>query len=158
MPRNSGGFGQRAGRGRGTILAHILAGGTALAATIWADRLAAEGAAEVTDVQIVLPSGMRAAPLDTIQNAPGPEGLTVRFRFLAPQIAGTSADEETLGDMTWLCETYALPRLPVTGPVPEQVIVSLSDRPVAFGTTDPEATQFFEAFRPDGQICEWEAF
>jgi hypothetical protein len=121
---------------------------------IWADRLVAQGVGE----PIILPSGMAAELLDTIQDAPGPGGLTIRFRFLTPEIAGTSADEQTLTDMTWLCETYALPRLPITGPAPEQVIVSLSDRPVEFGTTDPDATQFFEAFRPVGQACEWEVF
>jgi hypothetical protein len=131
-----------------------MVGGTALAGVFWAKNLAAEG----TGAGITLPSGMAVEPLDTIQNAPGPEGLTIRFRFLAPAIAGTIADADTLADMTWLCETYALPRLPVTGPAPAQVIISLADRPIDFGVSDPQVTQFFEAFRPDGQTCAWEAF
>lgn len=154
MPRNGRRYIRRAGRGPTGIMMHIMAGGAALTVMICADRLAAEGAGD----PIILPSGMAAEFLDTIQNAPGPEGLTIRFRFLTPEIAGTSADEATLADMTWLCETFALPRLPVTGPAPEQVIVSLSDRPVDFGTTDPDTTQFFEAFRPEGETCAWEAF
>ncbi len=107
---------------------------------------------------IALPSGMVVTYLDTIHSAPGPEGLTIRFRFVAADLAGTPADETTLADMTWLCETYALPRLASTGPAPAQVIITLADRPVEFGTVDPEATQYFEAFRPEGETCQWEAF
>lgn len=107
---------------------------------------------------IALPSGMAVSYLDTIHGAPGPEGLTIRFRFLAADLASRPADDATLADMTWLCETYALPRLASTGPVPEQVIITLADRPVEFGTVDPEATQYFEAFRPEGGTCQWEAF
>ena len=116
------------------------------------------GPAARAEEAITLPSGMVVTYLDTVHAAPGPEGLTVRFRFLAPQIAGQEAGEETLSDMTWLCENYALPRIPVTGPVPSQVIITLADRPVEFGAADPEATQYFEAFRPEGGTCEWEVF
>ena len=38
------------------------------------------------------------------------------------------------------------------GPQPSQIVISLADRPVPFGQPDPEATQFFEAFRPEGSV------
>jgi hypothetical protein len=60
--------------------------------------------------------------------------------------------------MAHLCQSYALPRLSETGPVPAQIIISLSDRPVPFGEASPEATQFFEAYRIEGDACIWEAF
>ena len=123
----------------------------AFSAVIFGTGLRAEEA-------IVLPSGMLVTPLDTIHGAPGPDGLTIRFRFVAPDLADRPADETTLSDMTWLCESYALPRIATPGPVPEQIVITLADRPVEFGTVTPEAKQYFEAFRPDGGICVWEMF
>lgn len=111
--------------------------------------------------ELVVPSGQAVTFLDTVQAAPGPEGLTIRFRFVAPDIArdrGKVTSEAAQDDMAWLCQNYALPRLPATGPVPEQVVISLSDRPVPFGEADPATTQFFEAYRVEGSTCYWEAF
>jgi Family of unknown function (DUF6497) len=34
----------------------------------------------------------------------------------------------------------------------------MSDRVVPFGQTDPEATQFFEAYSLQGDTCVWEMF
>ena len=44
------------------------------------------------------------------------------------------------------------------GPQPNQVVISISDRPVDFGETDLEATQIFEAYRREGAECVWESF
>ena len=118
-------------------------------------------AALAEDVPIPVPSGQTVTYFETIQNAQGPEGLTYRFRFIAPAIArdGGTVDAETaLEDMAALCESFALPALPVSGPVPAQIIISLADRPVPFGEPAPEATQFFEAFRPEDGACIWEGF
>jgi hypothetical protein len=60
--------------------------------------------------------------------------------------------------MTFLSETFALPRLPNIGPQAQQVIISIADRPVKFGEPDPDAVQVFEAFRPEGKSCVWEGF
>jgi len=112
-------------------------------------------------VGVELPSGQTVTLVDIVHDAPGAAGRTARFRFLAPQIArdGGSVDAETaFGDMQALCEEYALPRLPATGPVPAQIVITLMDREVAFGQPAPEATQFFEAFRPEGTTCIWEPF
>ena len=110
---------------------------------------------------IEVPSGQVVTWLATVMDAPGPEGLTVRFRFLAPAIArsgGTVDAEAAQVDMARLCETFALPRIATTGPMPAQIIISLSDRPVAFGQPDPDVTQYFEAYRPEGDTCVWEPF
>ncbi|WP_236937752.1 DUF6497 family protein [Frigidibacter mobilis] len=108
--------------------------------------------------EIVTPSGMAVSWLETVHGAPGPEGLTARFRFLAPAIAGEVDFETAAEDMHWLCETFALPRLSVLGPQPSQVVISLADREIPFGQTDPAAVQYFEAYRPEGDACEWEMF
>ena len=110
---------------------------------------------------IPVPSGQVVTLMDVIWNEQGPDGLTFRFRFLAPQISrdgGTVDYEVAAGDMMHLCKEYALPRLPNTGPVPQQIIISLSDRPVPFGETAPEATQFFEAFSFENDNCIWEMY
>ncbi|HQY43470.1 MAG TPA: DUF6497 family protein [Paracoccaceae bacterium] len=111
--------------------------------------------------KIEVPSGQDITFVDMVHDAPGPDGLTYRFRFLAPDIAradGTVTVDMAFDDMQALCEDYALPRVAGTGPAPGQIIISLSDRPVDFGIPNPEATQFFEAFSPEGTTCIWEGF
>ena len=110
---------------------------------------------------ILVPSGQEVRFLDAILAEPGPEGLTQRFRFIAPAIAradGTIDAEAAQADMEVLCNKFALPRLAQTGPVPAQIIIVLSDREVAFGEPAPEATQYFEAYSIDGNRCVWEPF
>lgn len=117
---------------------------------------AGPGAAAIT-----APSGQVVTLQEVIWNAPGPEGLTTRFRFVAPAIAeagGTVDTETALADMLWLCQTYALPRIAQPGPMPSQIVISLAAAPVPFGEARPEVTQLFEAYSLlDGQ-CIWEAF
>jgi hypothetical protein len=113
------------------------------------------------DELISVPSGQAVTLQEVIWNEPGAEGLTIRFRFVAPAIAregGTVPFETAVWDMLALCQSFALPRISETGPVPAQVIVSMSDRPVVFGEADPEATQFFEAYSIEDGNCIWEAF
>lgn len=110
---------------------------------------------------VAVPSGQQITYVDTIQNQPGTTGLTYRFRFLAPGIARDSGSvefETAAEDMDYLCSTFALERLPIDGPRPSQIIISLSDRPVEFGIPTPEATQFFEAYRVEDGLCIWEGF
>ena len=131
-------------RARGLPLAALVAAGPALAAE-----------------EIAVPSGPPITFVEAIQGVPGPEGLTLRFRFLAPAIAregGTVDAEAAFADMQALCDGYALPRIASGGPRPAQIVISLMDRDVPFGAPAPEATQFFEAFRPDGDACTWEPF
>lgn len=110
---------------------------------------------------IALPSGRSVTFHDVIWGEPGPEGLTVRFRFLEPGLAEVIAAtpyDELEADMRALCESYAIGRIANIGPQPAQIIVSISDRPVTFGEADPEAAQIFEAYRRDGETCIWEPF
>jgi hypothetical protein len=138
----------------------VIATGGLAAMAVWAlTRSEPEQAAPADGLAV--PSGQSVSYLDTVQTAPGPEGLTIRFRFVAPGIArdgGAVTAQEAQDDMAWLCDHFAIKRLPATGPVPEQVVISLSDRPVDFGAAAPDATQYFEAFRVEGDTCHWEAF
>lgn len=110
--------------------------------------------------RIEVPSGQEITLQDVIWNAPGPDGLALRFRFLAPGIApGGGVDfDMAAADMQHLCDSYAVPRIADQGPHPDQVIISLSDVAVPFGEAAPEATQFFESFRIEEGVCVWEMF
>lgn len=108
-----------------------------------------------------LPSGQQVTLIETLANVPGNDGLAMRYRFLAPAIArdGGTIDADTAeADMDWLCNTYALPRLPKTGPRPVEIIISMSDMDVPFGEDHPEATQFFNSYSIADGTCQWEMY
>jgi hypothetical protein len=87
------------------------------------------------------------------------EETWLRFRFIAPDISRAGADigyEAAAGDMIHLCEMLALPYMAEYALKGDVIVVSLADRAVEFGVPDPEATQFFEAFRPVDNSCIWE--
>lgn len=106
---------------------------------------------------ISVPSGREVTFIDVIHNAPGPSGATARFRFLAPGLSDAEVDT-ALEDMQVLCDTYALPRTDGTVPEPQQIVISLSAEVVPFGEAAPDVVQFFEAFRPEVDHCQWEPF
>lgn len=111
------------------------------------------------ETAFTVPSGQDVTLFETRLDADGPAGRTLRLSFVAPAIArdgGTVGFDAAARDMAHLCQTVALPRLRDQGA--DQVVIALSDRPVAFGQTAPEAAQFFEAFRPERGTCIWEAF
>jgi hypothetical protein len=114
------------------------------------------------DASIPVPSGQTVTLMETIWNERGPNGLAIRFRFLAPAITrgtGTITPDQAEADMLALCRDYALSRIgDATGPEPAQIIISLSDRPVPFGESHPEATQFFDSFDLVDGDCVWSLF
>ena len=107
---------------------------------------------------ITVPSGQKVTLLDVITNVPGPAGLTARFRFLAPAIAGQIDPETAALDMDHLCQTYALAKVADIGPQPSQIIISMSDIDVPFGETRPDATQLFNSYSIADGTCVWEFF
>lgn len=106
---------------------------------------------------VAVPSGRDVRLIDVITNAPGAEGATARFRFLVPGLQAGSAPDWA-EDMQALCDNYALDRIDVMVPAPQQIIISLADTVVPFGEAAPEAVQFFEAYAPKDGICIWEMF
>ena len=92
--------------------------------------------------------------VDEVNNTPW-----LRFRFIAPQIAREtgSIDYATAEpDMQHLCDTVALSYMRDLSLEGQMIVISLSDRETEFGTPDPAATQFFEAYRPVDNSCIWE--
>jgi hypothetical protein len=109
---------------------------------------------------VAVPSG-QPLTLAEILTDENPGEMWLRFRFVAPQIArdgGTIAHDAAAADLDWLCNNLVLPYLESHGLQPARVIVSMTDRPVRFGVSDPAATQYFETYRPDSGRCIWEAF
>ena len=106
---------------------------------------------------ISVPSGRTLSLIEVVTNAPGPEGATARFRFLAP---GLTADDAVAAqdDMQALCDAFALPRIDGMVPAPQQIIISLSAEAVPFGEAAPGIVQFFEAYSLQDAACIWEPF
>ncbi|MER5172291.1 DUF6497 family protein [Thioclava kandeliae] len=107
-------------------------------------------------VAVAVPSGRHVEWLTSQTDASGPEGLTIRHFFLMRDL--TEDDDTAMGDMLALCESFALPHLSAVGPQPQQIVISLADRPVVFGTSDPEATQLIAGYAISGERCEEEMF
>ena len=111
----------------------------------------AAGPALAIDVPSGQPLELQEVLVDTID-----EETWLRFRFLAPQIAGDAGtvDYETAAqDMAHLCDTLAIPYIADYALTGDVIVISLADRPVAFGEADPDATQFFEAFTVENGLC-----
>lgn len=109
---------------------------------------------------LTVPSGQKITLSEIlIDDMPGE--IWVRFRFLAPQIgsgAGQIGYDVSAPDMDHLCEAIALPYLEEQELSAARVVVSLSSQMIAFGSSDPSITQFFEAYRPENARCIWEEF
>lgn len=111
-------------------------------------------------VEIAVPSGQDLVLVEILADE-NPGELWLRFRFIAPGIArddGSVSHDAARGDMDWLCQNLALPYLEQRGLKPSRVVVSMADRQVVFGVTDPSATQFFEVYLPEEGRCILEDF
>lgn len=85
----------------------------------------------------------------------------LRFRFLAPQIAVGDAHlsyAQVAPDFQHLCDKLVLPYIAEHALTGDVIVISMADRDVPFGEADPEAIQYFEAFRLHEGACMWEEF
>ncbi len=160
------------GRGETGAIAAALALSLALVASGPGRAASAESARALhwdPSVSFAVPSGQEIAFLDVIDGPESAAGSALRVRFLAPALARDTGDmgedADTGGfagaeeDMAALCQNYVLPQLLAEArPLPDQIIIVLADRPVEFGVADPDATQYFEAYRPEDGACFWEGF
>jgi len=137
---------------RGTLLAvcATLSVGAAAAASDQATGVPAAARIKVPSGQPVMLSEV------LLDETPG--ALWARFRFVAPEIGAQVSQGASATDIDHLCSRLALPYLAHHELSPERVVISLSDRDLPFGSSAPEATQFFETYRIDGDTCVWEGF
>lgn len=122
---------------------------------------AALGGASLADALPRLPSGLSPVLLEEFIEVK-PDGLFTyaRFRFVEPAIGAEGApDYEVLAeDFLALCQGYALERLEGSDEKVDRVVISYSDRPIEFGESDPDVTQYFEQFSIENGNCLWEQF
>ncbi|MBM1634067.1 hypothetical protein JQV27_12315 [Sulfitobacter mediterraneus] len=105
-----------------------------------------------------VPSGQPVDLQEVLIDDLGDE-VWLRFRFVAPKISRDDAmAEANAQDMLHLCEVTALSYISDFELSGDVIVVSLADRPTEFGVADPDATQFFEAFRAENGSCIWEGF
>ena len=131
-------------------------------AVLLALAVAATGAAAQEDAPAAptfdAPSGLVLSLQDVIWEQ---ETGIVRIRFVAEGLGGEApmSFSEVAGDFVWLCETQGVPALQRNAIEATEVIISIADRAVPFGTIDADAVQFFEGYSvtPDG-TCQWEPF
>lgn len=110
--------------------------------------------------EIAVPSGQAIAPLDILWEDQM-DGRVLVARFLAGDIArgaGRLDFAATEPDMDHLCAQVALSVDAATGGTAARILIVLLDRPVPRGVPDPAATQFINAYRPEGGRCIWEGF
>jgi hypothetical protein len=82
----------------------------------------------------------------------------LRFRFIAPQI-GKDVDFDVAGpDMMHLCQNVALGYMTDYALEGDKIVISFMDRITEFGVPDPDAVQYFEAFKPKNDTCMWDDF
>ena len=84
----------------------------------------------------------------------------LRFRFIAPSInkdMGGVAYDSAFEDIQHLCTEIVVPYIAEYDLKSDLVVVSIADQKNEFGETNPQTTQFFEAFRVKNNICIWEA-
>ncbi|MCV6585188.1 MAG: DUF6497 family protein [Marinibacterium sp.] len=119
------------------------------------------GTSAADAASIDVPSG-QSVDLHEVLLDDTPGALWVRFRFVAPQISATTgavSADVAAADMDYLCTAVALPYIASYDLAPQRIVVSLSDRALAFGMSDPDATQYFELYSADASDpsgCVWE--
>lgn len=111
--------------------------------------------------EISVPSGQPVTLFEHFLETQEDGTTWYRLRYIAPQIAretGSVTYAAAEEDFLHLCTNDALVRLTEAGAEAGTIVISLMDRPVEFGASDPQATQFFEAFRRENATCIWEGF
>lgn len=109
-------------------------------------------------VALDVPSGQPVTLQEVLVDTVGGQDW-LRFRLVAPEIARDTSRidyEAAAGDMMHLCQELALPYLQEYDLTGDVIVISLADRETEFGVADPDATQFFEAFRIEDNLCIWE--
>ncbi|MDE3026965.1 MAG: acetolactate synthase [Paracoccaceae bacterium] len=103
-----------------------------------------------------VPSGQAVSLMEVVWPEARAQVKTARFRFLAPAIVthgkGVGPDEAE-DDMAALCEGVALPTIVKSGKAVQEIVVSLSQKPVKLGETRDDVVQFFEAYVVKGGHC-----
>jgi Family of unknown function (DUF6497) len=109
---------------------------------------------------VPVPSGQPVVLQDVVWSIAPFQPVRLRFRFVAPEIrVGGSVDfAAAAADMMALCMGFARDTMAAEGPVVQDIIISMAEKPVTFGETLPDVVQFFEAFKIKGDTCTRELY
>ncbi len=107
---------------------------------------------------VFVPSGIEVSFHDAHveEQTDGETWLTLRL--VSPQIGrddGKVGYEDVADDLDSLCDSHGLPAAAAAGTV-DQVLITLMDRIVERGVTDPDATMFIGAYLPAEGGCVWQ--
>lgn len=105
-----------------------------------------------------LPSGMEAALLEGFVEIQPDGERWARFRYIMPALSEGAGYDSVQQDFAVLCGEAALPMLDAAAEQVSVVVVSLMDKPLEFGQSDPETIQFFEVFAIRDDRCIWEDY
>ena len=106
---------------------------------------------------VTVPSGLDVSLIDVILEN---ETQTARFRFLVPAIGGADPVDyaAVVPDFEHLCNALAIPGLAANGWAAKDIVISLSEAEVPFGTVTDDVIQYFQPFRVENDTCIWEDF
>jgi hypothetical protein len=108
--------------------------------------------------QTALPSGFNAELMEGFVEIQPDGARWARFRYVMPALADDAVYDKVQSDFAVLCDDTAVPMLHAAGEEVSQVVVSLMDKPLEFGQSDPGTVQYFEVFTIREGRCIWEEF
>lgn len=121
--------------------------------------LAGAAMAEGLEESSVVPSGFKHYLQEILLEKRQDNSNVMRFRFVMPIIGQEGVTfQDVEQDFEHLCLTRAIPNVAKVGRGVDQVIISLSDRETEFGVISGVATQYFEAYSIENDVCIWEGF
>ena len=111
----------------------------------------------------------------TVQEVPSSQAVTLhevlvdmvngenwlRFRFVAPSVGadkGKVSHDDAAKDIEHLWAAVVVPYIAEYDLKSDLIVVSIADQKTEFDERSPDATQLFESFSVQNDICIWEAF
>ncbi|MDM7968859.1 MAG: DUF6497 family protein [Paracoccaceae bacterium] len=107
---------------------------------------------------VALPSGLEVSLLEGFVEVQPDGARWARFRYVMPALAQGAEFDAVQDDFAALCEGQAIPMLDAAAEEVVLIVVSLMDKPMEFGQSDPGTVQYFESFAIRDGRCIWEEF
>lgn len=107
---------------------------------------------------ITVPSNQEIELYETLNET---DAKVLRLRFVAPDLASPMkrpSFDALSEDFQVLCDTFGLAQAQKLDVSPDQIVISLSAKPVEFGIAQTEVEQIFEAFSVQNETCMLEMF
>lgn len=105
-----------------------------------------------------LPSGQEVSFFDQVAETQNDGETWLILRYLAPRIAREGGDlsyADVSEDLDLLCDIDGIKTAKELGGI-DQIVITLMDRPMERGASDPDATMFIGAYLPGEEGCIWQ--